>query len=262
MKISVIVPAFNEAKLIAATLRSIRAASAAFASLGWDRELIVCDNNSTDGTADLARAEGATVVFEPVNQIARARNRGGGGTDSKRGLRRRWLDDQIGRAAFLAQPLHRWLESRQSFDEMGRRLACVLRSSGVPRSGRLQPRAVRGRGTGPEPAPEEAGPPARLALRHSAPGAAGHFGAQSPALHLRRTAACFSARGVYPEALHAGPFSMRHVVRRPAVSLQGVWKAARSGDRAYRTADCGAFPVGRVPSRGALAAFPNTRFVV
>src|SRR6266571_2420691 len=73
MKISVIVPAFNEAKLIAATLRSIRAA---FASLGWDRELIVCDNNSTDGTADLARAEGATLVFEPVNQIARARNRG------------------------------------------------------------------------------------------------------------------------------------------------------------------------------------------
>ncbi len=76
MKISVIVPAFNEAKLIAATLRSIRAATAAFAALDWDSELIVCDNNSTDGTADLARAEGATVVFEPVNQIARARNRG------------------------------------------------------------------------------------------------------------------------------------------------------------------------------------------
>src|SRR5260370_18430269 len=76
MKISVIVPAFNEVKLIAATLRSIRAATAAFASLGWDSELIVCDNNSSDGTADLARTEGATVVFEPINQIARARNRG------------------------------------------------------------------------------------------------------------------------------------------------------------------------------------------
>src|SRR6266699_7198742 len=34
--------------------------------------------------------------------------------------------------------------------------------------------------------------------------------------------------------------------------------AARSGDRAYRTADFGAFPVGRVPTRGALVAFPNT----
>jgi len=41
-------------------------------------ELIVCDNNSTDRTAEIARAAGAAVVFEPVNQIARARNSGGG----------------------------------------------------------------------------------------------------------------------------------------------------------------------------------------
>lgn len=39
-------------------------------------ELIVCDNNSTDRTADIARAAGAKVVFEPVNQISRARNTG------------------------------------------------------------------------------------------------------------------------------------------------------------------------------------------
>jgi len=39
-------------------------------------ELIVCDNNSTDRTAEIARSAGALVVFEPVNQIARARNRG------------------------------------------------------------------------------------------------------------------------------------------------------------------------------------------
>ncbi|HUN68136.1 MAG TPA: glycosyltransferase, partial [Burkholderiales bacterium] len=41
---------------------------------GW--ELIVCDNNSTDATAEIARAAGAQVVFEPHNQISRARNRG------------------------------------------------------------------------------------------------------------------------------------------------------------------------------------------
>src|SRR6185503_20096047 len=76
VKISVVVPAFNEEKLIAETLRSIRAASRSFAEAGWETELIVCDNNSTDRTAELARAEGATVVFEPVNQIARARNAG------------------------------------------------------------------------------------------------------------------------------------------------------------------------------------------
>jgi len=76
MKISVVVPAFNEEKLIADSLRSIRGAMEIFVRLGWETELIVCDNNSTDRTAELARAAGAQVVFEPINQISRARNRG------------------------------------------------------------------------------------------------------------------------------------------------------------------------------------------
>ena len=76
MKISVVVPAFNEEQELAASLRSIREAMTAFDEPGWTSELIVCDNNSTDRTADIARAAGATVVFEPVNQIARARNAG------------------------------------------------------------------------------------------------------------------------------------------------------------------------------------------
>ncbi len=76
MKISVIVPAFNEERLLPASLRSIRAATAAFDARGWSSELIVCDNNSTDRTAEVARAGGARVVFEPFNQIARARNTG------------------------------------------------------------------------------------------------------------------------------------------------------------------------------------------
>jgi glycosyltransferase involved in cell wall biosynthesis len=76
MKISIVVPAFNEEKLLPASLRSITAAAEAFRARGWETELIVCDNNSTDRTADVARTEGAQVVFEPVNQIARARNAG------------------------------------------------------------------------------------------------------------------------------------------------------------------------------------------
>jgi glycosyltransferase involved in cell wall biosynthesis len=76
MKISIIVPAFNEEKLLPAALRSMKAAAAAFHARGWETELIVCDNNSTDATAEVARSEGAVVVFEPVNQIARARNAG------------------------------------------------------------------------------------------------------------------------------------------------------------------------------------------
>ena len=79
VKISVIVPAFNEEKLIAETLRSIRAATVSFTRLGWETELVVCDNNSTDRTAELAREAGAKVVFEPINQIGRARNAGASG---------------------------------------------------------------------------------------------------------------------------------------------------------------------------------------
>jgi glycosyltransferase involved in cell wall biosynthesis len=76
LKISLVIPAYNEEGLIEGTLRSVRTASAAFAERGWQTELIVCDNNSTDRTAELARCLGATVIFEPINQIARARNRG------------------------------------------------------------------------------------------------------------------------------------------------------------------------------------------
>jgi glycosyltransferase involved in cell wall biosynthesis len=76
VKISVVVPAFNEERLLAGSLASMRAATAAFDRIGWESELIVCDNNSTDRTAEIARGAGARVVFEAENQIARARNAG------------------------------------------------------------------------------------------------------------------------------------------------------------------------------------------
>lgn len=76
MKISIVIPAYNEERLLAGSLAEIQRARPAFAAAGWDSELIVCDNNSTDRTAEIARAAGAMVVFEPVNQIGRARNRG------------------------------------------------------------------------------------------------------------------------------------------------------------------------------------------
>lgn len=76
VKISIIVPAFNEEKLLGASLAQIKSAAQVFLQCGWEFELIVCDNNSTDRTAEIARAAGATVVFEPINQIARARNSG------------------------------------------------------------------------------------------------------------------------------------------------------------------------------------------
>lgn len=70
---SVIVPAYNEAALLPATLTALKAAMAVSSLRG---EIIVTDNNSTDATAKIAEQFDAQVVFEPVNQISRARNTG------------------------------------------------------------------------------------------------------------------------------------------------------------------------------------------
>ena len=76
MRDSVVLPAFNEEKLLPAALAAVKAAASAFTARGWEWECVVCDNNSTDGTSAVACAAGATVVFEPVNQIGRARDAG------------------------------------------------------------------------------------------------------------------------------------------------------------------------------------------
>lgn len=70
---SIIVPAWNEAQCIAETITVIHRC---IQELPYRGEVIVVDNNSTDNTATVARTAGARVVFEPVNQISRARNTG------------------------------------------------------------------------------------------------------------------------------------------------------------------------------------------
>ena len=76
MTLSIILPAFNEARLLPEALQAVHAARAVLDRQGWTSEVIVCDNNSTDDTGNIAREHGARVVFEPVNMIARARNAG------------------------------------------------------------------------------------------------------------------------------------------------------------------------------------------
>jgi glycosyltransferase involved in cell wall biosynthesis len=76
MKLSVIIPAYNEAKRIESCLQSLFAALQGTVRPNVTAEVIVVDNNSTDNTAELARRADAHVVFEPFNQIARARNAG------------------------------------------------------------------------------------------------------------------------------------------------------------------------------------------
>lgn len=70
---SLIIPAYNEAEWLPETLPAARDAMASVEAPG---ELIVVDNNSTDATPRIAEAHGARLVFEPVNQISRARNAG------------------------------------------------------------------------------------------------------------------------------------------------------------------------------------------
>ncbi len=71
---AIIIPAFNEEAYLAVTLEATRSAMAGQDLSG---ELIVVDNNSSDATTEVAKKNGADrVVFEPHNQIARARNAG------------------------------------------------------------------------------------------------------------------------------------------------------------------------------------------
>lgn len=71
--LSFIVPAHDEARLIADTLRAVHAAAQA---LGLDHEIVVVDDASGDGTGDLAAAEGARVVRVECRHIAATRNAG------------------------------------------------------------------------------------------------------------------------------------------------------------------------------------------
>jgi glycosyltransferase involved in cell wall biosynthesis len=70
---SIIIPAYNEEKWLTRTLPYLKKA---METLDVSGEVIVVDNNSTDGTARVARRHNARIVFEPVNQISRARNTG------------------------------------------------------------------------------------------------------------------------------------------------------------------------------------------
>jgi glycosyltransferase involved in cell wall biosynthesis len=75
--LSVIIPAWNEEKTIVRAIASLRQAAAVYErERGATAELIVVDNNSSDRTGAVARELGVTVVFEPINNIGKARNAG------------------------------------------------------------------------------------------------------------------------------------------------------------------------------------------
>jgi glycosyltransferase involved in cell wall biosynthesis len=71
--VSIIIPAHNEELLLPATLDAL---ASALAQVGEPAEMIVVDDASTDRTAAIAEAAGATVIRADVRQIAAARNVG------------------------------------------------------------------------------------------------------------------------------------------------------------------------------------------
>jgi glycosyltransferase involved in cell wall biosynthesis len=60
--VSIVIPAYNEEEGIGAVLEQIPKAE--LNALGYEVEVIVVNNNCTDRTEEIARAHGATVVFE------------------------------------------------------------------------------------------------------------------------------------------------------------------------------------------------------
>jgi peptidoglycan-N-acetylglucosamine deacetylase len=71
MKVSIVIPAFNEEVLLAACIDSLLQQD-----YEGDVEVIVIDNGSTDGTAAVARSRGVRVVEEPEHGYSRALARG------------------------------------------------------------------------------------------------------------------------------------------------------------------------------------------
>ncbi len=88
-RISVIIPAYNEERYLPRLLTSLQAARAAYTGGADAVEIIVADNDSTDGTARVAAAHGARVVRVEKRAIAAARN---GGARAARGAILAFLD--------------------------------------------------------------------------------------------------------------------------------------------------------------------------
>jgi glycosyltransferase involved in cell wall biosynthesis len=68
--LSVVIPALNERSNMEHVVRSIPVAE--LAKTGWDTEILVIDNGSTDGTGDIARGAGARVLVQPVRGYGNA----------------------------------------------------------------------------------------------------------------------------------------------------------------------------------------------
>jgi glycosyltransferase involved in cell wall biosynthesis len=218
VKISLVIPAFNEERLLGESLSQIKSAAAAFTQRGWEIELIVCDNNSTDRTAEIARAAGAIVVFEPINQIARARNCGALAASGD------WLifvdadshpsaglfadvAEQIvsghclaGGATIRIDTRDRTARSITWIWNCASRMRGLLAGSFIFCDAAAFRKIICRRRTGTHHAAEKARQGKRQTHRHPAPASAAHVCAQNAPLHQTRTSAVSG-----PDVYEPGP---------------------------------------------------------
>jgi len=75
-RLSLVIPAYNEAAFLPRLLDSVDEARARYRHGAEAVEVLVADNGSTDGTAEIAAGRGCSVVREERRVIAAARNAG------------------------------------------------------------------------------------------------------------------------------------------------------------------------------------------
>ena len=69
-RLTIVIPALNEEKAISKTIAAIPKAD--LEQMGYNIQVLIVDNGSTDGTAELAKKAGAEVIFEPKRGYGKA----------------------------------------------------------------------------------------------------------------------------------------------------------------------------------------------
>jgi glycosyltransferase involved in cell wall biosynthesis len=70
LKLTIVIPALNEEKAISRVIKSVP--SERLRAIGYETEIMIIDNGSTDKTSHIAHKNGATVIIQPVRGYGNA----------------------------------------------------------------------------------------------------------------------------------------------------------------------------------------------